>query len=62
MHLVFHIIDALWTATAAGMNNYRQRIAEELLAAESQLRDYFFGHAVSRNGRWTLTRLVVLIG
>lgn len=44
-----HVVDACAQATLSGMNNYRQRIAAELAAAEPQLRDSFFGRAVWRN-------------
>ncbi|KAK6359590.1 Nucleolar protein 9 [Orbilia brochopaga] len=47
-----HIVDALWDATASGLKLQRQRIADELVAAERSMRDSFYGRAVWRN--WKL--------
>ncbi|KAF3923449.1 hypothetical protein ABW21_db0207429 [Orbilia brochopaga] len=47
-----HIVDALWEATASGLKLQRQRIADELVAAERSMRDSFYGRAVWRN--WKL--------
>ncbi|KAJ6260408.1 hypothetical protein Dda_4634 [Drechslerella dactyloides] len=47
-----HIVDALWGATASGVKLQRQRVAEELVAAERSMRDSFYGRAVWRN--WKL--------
>ncbi|KAL7273820.1 Glutamate decarboxylase 2 [Rhizina undulata] len=48
-----HIVDACWPATQ-GMMNYKQGIAEELLRAERELREGFFGRAVWRN--WSMDK------
>lgn len=43
-----HVVDCFWTATQ-GLTFIQERIAEELLAAESTIRDSFLGRAVWRN-------------
>lgn len=48
-----HIVDAAWTATN-GIMNYKQSIAAELLAAEAEIRESFFGRTVWRN--WSMDK------
>ena len=60
-----HLLDSFWMATA-GLGNYGERIAEELLVNETAIRESRFGRAVWRNwsmdtykrrkGEWIATR------
>ncbi|KAI9779596.1 MAG: Nucleolar protein 9 [Geoglossum umbratile] len=43
-----HVVDALWIATA-GLEHYRERIANELLKNEATMRESFVGRAVWKN-------------
>ena len=43
-----HVVDAIWPATE-GLLFLREKIAEEMLANEKEIRDSFFGRAVWRN-------------
>ena len=48
-----HVIDSFWTATQ-GLAFIQEHIAEELLAAETTIRDSFVGRAVWRNWKMDL--------
>lgn len=48
-----HLVDACWDATQ-GMNNYRQGIAQELVARETDVRASLFGRIVW--GNWAMDK------
>ncbi|KAI9877299.1 MAG: Nucleolar protein 9 [Pleopsidium flavum] len=48
-----HVVDCFWTATQ-GLTFIQERMAEELLANETVIRDSFLGRAVWRNWRMDL--------